>query len=77
MPASAYASHLRHELDGHLPVGVGVLEVVDQLRQVLDGVDVVVRGRRDEAHTGGCVPVLGDVLGDLDAPRVHREDASR
>ncbi len=30
--------------------GVGRLQVVDELRQVLDGVDVVVRRRRDEAH---------------------------
>ena len=34
---------------------VGVLEVVDELLEVLDGVDVVVRWRRDEAHSRGRV----------------------
>jgi hypothetical protein len=31
---------------------VAVLEVVDELREILDGVDVVVRRRRDEADAG-------------------------
>jgi hypothetical protein len=29
--------------------GLTFLEVVDQLRQILDGIDVVVRRRRDQA----------------------------
>ncbi len=50
----------------HVDAGdrVGVLEVVDQLSQVLDGVDVVVRRRGDQADARGGVPGLGD-------PRVH------
>ena len=43
---------------------VDVLEVVDELRQVLNGVDVVVRRRRDQAHARGGVAGLGD-------PRPH------
>ena len=43
---------------------VDVLEVVDELGQVLDGVDVVVRRRRDQADARGGVAGLGD-------PRPH------
>ena len=47
-------AHLGHQLHAHACVLVGVLEVVDELREVLDGVDVVVRRRADEAHAGGA-----------------------
>ena len=45
----------------HVDAGrrVGVLQVVDQLSQILDRVDVVVRRRRDQAHAGRAVPGLG------------------
>jgi len=46
-------------------VAVGVLEVVDELGEILDGVDVVVRRRRDEADTRGRVAGLGDPRVDL------------
>ena len=55
---------LGYQLDVHPGRRVGVLQVVDQLGQVLDRVDVVVRRRRDQAHAGRGVPGLGD-------PRVH------
>ncbi len=42
-------SYLRDQLDVDPRLVVGVLQVVDQLGEVLDGVDVVVRRRRDEA----------------------------
>ena len=50
----------------HVDVGVtvGVLQVIDEFRKVLDGIDIVVRRGRDEAHTGGAVAGLGD-------PRIH------
>ena len=41
---------LGDELDADARARVGALEIVDELRQVLDGVDVVVRRRRDQAH---------------------------
>jgi hypothetical protein len=44
---------------------VGVLEVVDQLGEVLDRVDVVVRRRRDEPDTGSGVPGARDPRVDL------------
>src|SRR6476469_4159220 len=58
-------SDLGDELDVHPGRGVGVLEVVDELRQVLDRVDVVVRRRRDEPDTGGGVPRPGHPRVDL------------
>ena len=45
--------------------GFDVLEVVDQLRQVLDGVDVVVRRRRNQLDARRRVPHPADVLVDL------------
>ena len=45
--------------------GVRVLQVVDQLRQILDRVDVVVRRRRDQLDAGRRIAQLGDVLRDL------------
>ena len=46
-------------------LGVGVLQVVNQLRDVLDRVDVVVRRRRDQRHAGRRVAHLGDPRIDL------------
>src|SRR5262249_20533737 len=56
---------LRHELYADRGLRIGVLEIVDQLRDVLDRVDVVVRRRRDELDAGRGIAQLGDVLGDL------------
>ncbi len=39
---------------------VGVLQVVDELGEVFDGVDVVVRGRGDEPNAGGGASDAGD-----------------
>mmetsp|Transcript_28114 Transcript_28114/g.71895 ORF Transcript_28114/g.71895 Transcript_28114/m.71895 type:complete len:417 (+) Transcript_28114:883-2133(+) len=41
---------LADELDGDLGLRVDLVEVVDELREILDRVDVVVRRRRDEHH---------------------------
>ena len=51
---------LGHQLDADPRLGVGVLQVVDQLGEVLDRVDVVVRRRGDQADAGRRVPHLGD-----------------
>ena len=55
---------LGDELHVHARGRVGVLQVVDELLDVLDRVDVVVRRRADEADARRGVPGLGD-------PRVH------
>ena len=58
---------LGDQLDADAGVVVGVLQVVDQLRQILDRIDVVVRRRRDQAHARRRVPHLGDPRIDLAA----------
>ena len=63
---------LGHQLDADPRVPVGVLQVVDQLRQVLDRVDVVVRRRRDQADAGRRVAGLGDPRIDLGARAAGR-----
>ena len=57
-------ARLAHELDVHASAGVGALQIVDQLLEVFDRVDVVVRRRRDEPDAGGRVTRARD-------PRVH------
>ena len=44
------------ELDRDLTVGIDVLQIVDQLRQILDRIDVVMRRRRDQADAGRRMP---------------------
>ena len=52
---------LGDELDGDVCPRVDRFQVVDELREVLDGVDVVVRRRRDERHVRHRVPDPGDL----------------
>ena len=52
--------HLGHQLHVHPGRRIGRLQVVDELGDVLDGVDVVVGRRRDEPDPGGREPGLGD-----------------
>ena len=54
-----------HELHVDPGLVVRVLEVVDELGQVFDRVDVVVRRRRDQADAGRRVSRLGDPGVDL------------
>ncbi len=58
-------TRLRHQFDRHQRLRVDLLEVEDQLRQVLDGVDVVVRRRRDQRHTRHGIAQSGDQAVDL------------
>ena len=58
---SAHAD-LGDQLDGDAGLRIDVLQVVDQLRQIFNGVDVVMRRRRDQAHAGDGVARLGDHL---------------
>mmetsp|Transcript_26391 Transcript_26391/g.86726 ORF Transcript_26391/g.86726 Transcript_26391/m.86726 type:complete len:619 (+) Transcript_26391:266-2122(+) len=53
------------ELNADLGLGVDHVQVVDQLSKILDGVDVVVGGRRDQSHSGLGQPQRRDVLVDL------------
>ncbi len=56
---------LGDELHGYEPLRIDVFEIEDQLRQVLDRIDVVVRWWRDQPDAGSRVPHLGDDLVDL------------
>src|SRR5690606_31602130 len=56
-----------HQLDADAGARVHALQVVDELREVFDRVDVVVRGRADERHAGHGVTDGGDLGADLEA----------
>ena len=58
---------LGHQLHADARCTVGVLQIVDQFREVLDGIDVVVRRRRDQPHPRRGVPRFGDPRIDLRA----------
>ena len=55
----------RHELHRNRARRVGVLQVEDELRQIFDRIDVVMRRRRDEADARRRMPHLGDRRVDL------------
>ena len=61
---------LGHELDRHPRARVRAAQVVDQLLEVLDRVDVVVRRRRDQRHARRRVAQAGDVAVDLVAGKL-------
>ncbi|MNZ67067.1 hypothetical protein D3C78_853020 [compost metagenome] len=58
---------LCHQLHRYQGLRVDLLEVVDQLGQVFDRVDVVVRRRRDQGHARYRIAQLGDQAVDLAA----------
>ena len=58
-------AHLRHELHAHRGRGIGVFEVEDQLGEILDRIDVVVRRGADQADARRGMPRGGDHLVDL------------
>ena len=59
-----------HQLDADARLGIDVLQIVDQLRQILDRIDVVMRGRRNEADARDRVAHARDVLVDLMAGKL-------
>src|SRR4029077_11339494 len=58
-------TRFRHQLHAHARVGVDLLQIVDELRQVLDRIDVVVRRRRDKRNPRYRVAQTGDKGRDL------------
>ena len=56
---------LRDELDADAGGGVKALQVEDELREILDAVDVVMDRRRDQRDAGLRVPQARDVVDDL------------
>ena len=61
---------LRDQLYTDPRIRVGVLQVVDQLRQVLDGIDIMMRRRRDQRNTGRGKPGGRDPGIDLSAGKM-------
>ena len=53
------------ELDRDIGFGVAVLQIENQLRQVFDRVDVMVRRWRNQGDTRNAVAQFADVLTDL------------
>ena len=51
-----------HQLHRNARLRIDVLQIVDQLRQIFDRVDVVMRRRRDQAHAGNGVAHARDHL---------------
>ena len=43
-------AHFRHQFDADARVVVGVFQIVNQLRQIFDGINVVMRRRRNQAR---------------------------
>ena len=65
-------SDLRDQFHVYAGSRVDTFQVVDELGQILDGVDVVVRRRGDQPHAGRGVPRLGDPRPHLVAGHPHR-----
>ena len=57
----------RHELHADRRIGIDLLEVVDELREILDRVDVVMRRRADEHDARRRMPQFRDQGADLEA----------
>ena len=49
-----------NQLDADAGFTIGILEVVDELGEILDGIDVVMRRWRNQSHPRGRMTHLGD-----------------
>jgi len=58
-------SRFRYEFHRDRSARIHLPDVMDQLGEILDGIDVVMRWRTDQRHVRDCVPDLGDVIGDF------------
>ena len=70
--AGSHRAHscLGDQLYGNTGVFIRIFQVIDQLGQILDGVDIVVRRRGDQADSGRGVPGLRDPGVDLPGRKV-------
>ena len=60
--ARGHGAHARfcHQLDADARLAVGVFQVVNQFGQILDGVDIMMRRRRDQPYARCGMPRFGD-----------------
>src|SRR5258708_18176820 len=56
---------LGHQLHSNTRLWIDVFQVVDQLREILNRIDVVMRGRRNQTDTWDRVPYPRDYLIDF------------
>src|SRR5687768_3290318 len=59
--------HLRDKFNADPRMMIGVLEIVNKLRQILDGINVVMRRWRDQPYPWGRMPHFGNPWVDLAA----------
>ena len=57
----------RHQLDADAGARIDIFQVMNELRQIFDGINVVVWRRRDQTDTRHRVTQRADVLADLAA----------
>ena len=55
---------LGYQLDRNSRIFIGIFQIIDQLRQILDRIDIVMRRRRDQGYTRGRISGLCN-------PRIH------
>jgi hypothetical protein len=60
-------SNFGHKLHRYFTMRLGVLQVVNQLRKILNRIDIVVRRRGNQSHSWCGVPVACNVFRDLEA----------
>ena len=63
-------SDFRHQLHRDAGVRIHILQVVDQLREIFDRIDVVMRRRRDQSDAGDGVPQARDHFVDFVAGKL-------
>ena len=63
-------ARLADELHAHAGAGVDLLQVVDELRQILDRVDVMMRRRGNQRHAGRRMAQAGDEFRHLEAGKL-------
>ena len=58
-------TNFRHQLDRDGSFWINVFQIMDQLRQIFDRINIVMRRRRNQADTRHRETQLGDVIGDF------------
>ena len=58
------------QFDADIGIGVGVVQIENQLLQIFNGINVMMRRRRNESHPGSGMPDLGDVFTHLVARKL-------
>ena len=57
--------NFRHQFDADWGLGMHLVQIMNQLSQVFNGINIVMRRWRDQSHTRFAVAQPGDVVIDL------------